>query len=216
MAFENLLNPEDVPGPIYTRKVAMHCAWRMHKGRFFPKTIINVGVGAAHELVIWKWLYPAASILAIDPRPIGLTCKRRHRGKLTFVQAVACEKETSSVVYCRRCHSLYCKSQNAHKDFWKDIKRVAIDDLVSSFEPPYFMWLDIEGGEVDALKGAMQTLKQAGWLCTELTNWIPGHRRSLLSLLRRQGFVLSTLFSKDGLFYNKSFLMGRKKVRRLP
>ena len=210
---EKLMNLEDVPGTVYTRKVAMHCAWRMHKGRFLPKSIINVGVGAAYELAIWKWLYPAVPILGIDPRGprTGPNRSVYHKGKLTFVQAVACEGESSPVVYCRKCHSLYCKSQAVHRDmgFWKDVKKVAIDDLVLGskpcFEPPYFMWLDIEGGEVDALKGAEQTLRQTGWLCTELTNWIPGHRGSLLKLLRRKGFVLATLFSKDGLFCNESF-----------
>ena len=210
--FTNLLNPEDVPGSIYTRKVAMHCAWKMHRSKFKPVSIVNVGVGAAHELAIWRWLYPTIPILAIDPRSKNPE-HRWSKGNLTFVRAVACEKESTPVVFCRKCRSLHCKSRIIHRDngLWEDVKRIAIDDLAADFKPPYFMWFDIEGGEVDALKGAEQTLKQTGWLCSELFNWTPGHRTSVLKSLHRRGFALATLFSKDGLFYNKSLLRRKRR-----
>jgi len=211
---QNLTNPEDFIGVIYNRKVAMHCLWMMHRyGRFVMGSIINVGVGSAPEMAIWRWIHPSVPILGIDIRPM----RSDHRDKMKYIQAVAYEK-TTIVYFCSKCRSLQCREQIKHKELglWKEVKAVAIDDLTKDLfcKPPYFMWMDIDGGEVLALKGAKKTLESTGWICVELTDWVTGHIGNVTRLLKRNGFVLVSRFSKDGLFCNKRFLQKQKLHNR--
>ena len=214
-SFQNLTNPEDILGGVYTQKVAMHLAWLMHRHGFKPASILNMGVGSGHELGIWKWLFPSAMILAVDPKPL-YSCHRRRDGKLKFVQAVVDDGSSSDSIFCRICCSLQCKDQAHHEaaKVWQSVKAVTIDELSKELEPPYLMWMDIDGSEVRALQGATQTLKKTGWLCIELVNWIPRHRRNILNVLKRHGFVLEVLFKNDGLFRNSKITSGHFVRRR--
>ena len=207
----NLMNPEDY-GSVYTRKVAMHCLWLMHRyGRFEIGSIINVGVGSAPEYAIWRWICPSIPILGIDIRQQAISVL--HRNEEKYIQAVAHEK-TMIVNFCSRCGSLQCKSQNTHEKYglWKKVKAVAIDDLVKDpfCKPPYFIWMDIDGGEILALKGAKETLRNTGWICVELTNWVPSHIKHIVKLLGQNGFNQVARFSKDGIFRNTKFLRRRR------
>jgi len=207
-SFQSLVNPEDIKGT-YTRKVAMHCGWMMFRKGFKPQSIINAGVGCPHEFSIWRWLFPEIPVMAVDVR---LVHPRYRWDKLKYVQA-ALDNKSSSAMYCAVCGSLSCKAQSEHESAgaWREVQAHTMDELASDLPVPHFMWMDIEGGEIRALQGAVKTLQNTGWLCIELVKWIPNYRRNVLRLLKRQGFVLEVLFSKDGLFRNtKLKTRGRK------
>lgn len=207
-SFQNFRSPRDSVGSVRTREVAMYSLWTMHDHRFKPASILNIGVGSAPELSIWKWILPTIPILAVDPRKLYPRLRRRHR-RLQYVQAVVGEQSSSPTVFCQMCRSVQCKSQASHEaaGHWESVEGFAIDELVVRFDmkPPHFIWMDIDGSEVEALRGATNTLKDTPWLLVELVNWIPRHIRNILKILRQRGFVLEVLFSHDGLFRNEQY-----------
>lgn len=142
-------------------------AFFMRRCGYAPKSIINVGVGSCPELEIWNWLFPGISILGIDPR------RRQRQWTHPYIQAAASES-SGLINFCWTCRSTNCTK---HK--LEELKSVAIDDVAKNLPKPYFIWMDIEGGEMLALKGARNTLRMTEFINIEVQDAIPGYGQLL-------------------------------------
>lgn len=72
------------------------------------------------------------------------------------------------------------------------VRSVALDELLPSITLPHIMKMDIEGGEFDALRGALTVLRKARPTIFLATHGAEVHR-SCLDLLRAQGYRITPL-----------------------
>jgi hypothetical protein len=184
-------------GAEQTRQTAIACAWKMHIAGFRPRTILNVGVGCCPEYYVWQFAYPNVPVLGVDIR-------RTKNVPINYVRALATGGESDSSVFCWGCHSLVCKDEKRHRNQHKAEPAVSLDSVVSerSLVPPFFMWMDVDGSELEALKGAGQALKDTGYICIERVEWRHGHRNQIDHILRQHGFRHVANFHQDDLYRN--------------
>ena len=164
-------------------KIAMDCVYHMWIDGFKPAAIFNLGVSFAFEIDIWKWQWPDVPVVAIDPGG-----KRRvvEHPKLNYIQACASD-HTGTLQFCRGCRSTRCKHDHP-ADKFAEVPCVAINDFANQYAPPYFLWIDVDGGELAALHGATEVLKETGWINIEMSEWMPGDSATIDAFLKANGF----------------------------
>jgi hypothetical protein len=171
---------------------ALASCWFMRRYKFHPASLLNVGVGkTSPELAVWEWLLPDVKLLGIDPRwsPRGYWTKVRGAPQVS----IAVGDGTITIAkYCGRCRSLLCTDAD-HTAKCATVPVSTIDKVAAenSMPPPYFIWMDIDGSELAALRGAKQVLRETGWINIEL-NMSYGQERiqGITDLLHSSGFVL--------------------------
>jgi len=157
----------------------------MQESQSLPATIVNVGVGSSPESVIWQRHFPDVELLGIDPR------NRPGRWKGEYFQTVVGKEVGTPLRYCRKCQSVKCQ-RHEHEPSSRSIVSETIDNITSNFLSPYFIWIDIEGGEVEALEGATKTLQNTEWINIEMRefSWTKNYREHLNQFLVSCGFCL--------------------------
>jgi len=191
---------------------AVTCVYWMHRYNFEPRTILNIGIGkTCPELAIWQWLLPNAQILGVDPRwsPRG----NWSRGGAKQLKVGVGDGTKPTATYCGDCRSVKCENP-AHTAHKSTATMTTIDQIVADekLQPPFFIWMDIDGGEIDAIHGAKLTLPHAGYMNVEFCDHkqIPEHREQLHLLLNAHSFVLMydhKAVSQDRLYRNRRFKM---------
>lgn len=173
-----------------TQIAALVSVYYMWRNKFTPASILNVGVGkTAPEVYIWRWLLPDAQLLGVDPRwsPRGNWTKKL---KLPQITVGVGDGTSTEAMYCGKCRSVKC-ADPAHVA--KTLVRMStIDEVAKDLPGPLFMWMDIDGSEPDALRGAPKTLARTGWVNVECHEAIYGsaHSESIERLLAAAGFQL--------------------------
>jgi len=170
-----------------TQHVAEDCATIMLKHNYIPATIIDVGVGSAKEKTVWEHRFPDAMTIGIDPRHYNMD--RYDKA----IHGLAGDGTVKTVAYCTRCHSTVCKPGRAsgHGKKIRQLPVVTIDSLAKQTKKPCFIWMDIEGSELAALNGAVETLRHTRFINLEMTsrsNW--DHRDGLHTLLTQHGYCI--------------------------
>lgn len=172
-------------GAYKTRLSANLAVAHMKTINFIPKTILNIGVGSCPEFSIWRKRLPEVSLLGVDVRG-------QNRWNAPFVNALVSDQESKNATFCLNCKSLKC-TDIKHKRTKAFVVRT-IDSIVdeTKVEPPYFMWIDIEGGELDALKGSMKILPQTALINIEIREfaWTTNNCGELHSFLVDNGYKL--------------------------
>jgi FkbM family methyltransferase len=79
------------------------------------------------------------------------------------------------------------------EDHYMDVDRTTLDRL-ASYEPPFFMKLDVEGAELDVLAGAMDSLKKTELVLMEISVF-PRHQAEasfseMIRFMDHSGFAL--------------------------
>jgi len=142
----------------------------MHYKGYIPATIINAGVGPSPEIHVWRWLFGDSKIIGIDPK--SWTRDLRNRlPKNDYIQALLGSEEGVFRSYCPECQAIEClrpRRSQGHQSIRQEIKQTTIDVIAKEFPPPYFIWMDIDGGELDALNGALETLKHTRFINIEM------------------------------------------------
>ena len=178
-------------GDYKTKLNAKLAAEHMKKNNFYPKTILNIGIGPSHgEKIVWLEKFPESDLMGVDIRGIG-------RWGQPFVNALVTNKETAentkTVMFCWACKSIKCNIPE-HKIHLRPHNITTIDKIVEDkkLEAPFFMWIDIEGAELDALKGATETLPKIVLINIEMREfqWTTDYCSQLHSFLVDNGFKL--------------------------
>jgi len=142
---------------------AQICADAMDEARFYPGSIISVGVGSAPEYPIWLRRFPRAKLLGIDPRG------RRNWGDSPFLKAAVTDGAQKSVVWCGCCRSICCDRTIPHaKNRDHVVPCVTLDQVAADLPGPFFLWLDCEGSEHAALTGGAGMLAETPFLSVEV------------------------------------------------
>jgi len=191
-------------GSVYTKRIAKKCAVILGKAGCKPETVLNLGAGSFAEIRVWRQWFSEACMVVVDPkeiRPEALSILKSWK-RSAYVQAAIDDGSSSVASFCVRCSSTVCKKPEEHKRRRKhaEVPTITVDDLAQDWPSPYFIWMDIDGGELRALAGASETLKKTEWMCVELFDWIPGHAGKVFRSLKRNGFRMKYRFQHDGLF----------------
>lgn len=149
-------------------------------------TIINVGVGSCPEARIWEQLHQERGV-----KIIGVDARGRHnRWPYEYIHAAVGDGTKDFLEYCCGCRSCNCLEGEAHANRIARVKSITIDDISANYPAPYFLWMDIEGGEREALLGAKKTLENTKFLCLEVSElWRNGDTKPLVNLLDKLGYV---------------------------
>ena len=185
---------------IATQHAAMISGLLMWREGFYPRTIINVGLSSCPEVLIWRWLFPKAKVVGIEPRG------RRHYVD-RYVKAVAGDGSASKATFCLQCRSSHCHHPAEHTATRHVTQPVVTIDAVASKEqPPFFIWMDIEGGEFEALNGSQEALRHSPWINIEVCDWLPGHAEKVDHWLTEHGYAVQWrhLNSADVLYRHRS------------
>lgn len=147
-----------------------------------PRTVFDVGVGRGTP-----WLYeafPEAKFVLFEPLSVFEPDLERlqsrygadvHRLALSNRSGVAdfhsnVEFPTSSSLYEIDPHfqELAKRLQQEHR-FERQVVTVDTLDRLNTYAPPYVIKLDVEGSEIDVLRGAQATLARTELLVTEMS-----------------------------------------------
>jgi FkbM family methyltransferase len=181
--------------------------------RLAPKTLIDVGANKGQFSVMARYLFPDIDIHAFEP----LDSERR------FINAVvpppvtlysnalgARAGEAEFFVASRADSSSLFKpgagQEEAYDVVYKSSINVLVERLadkidVRQLRPPILMKLDIQGGELDALKGAHDLLPAIDYIYCE-TSFVPLYDNQplatdLVSYLINCGFLLSGVYNQS-------------------
>lgn len=162
----------------------------MRRHQFTPASVLNVGVGKfSPEVYIWQWLLPNAQLLGVDPRwsPRG---NWTNKLKLPQIPVAVGDGSSTQAFYCSPCRSIKCTDPAHVKK--TPVPMSTIDEVAKDLPGPLFIWMDIDGGEVDALRGAPRTLARAGWINVECHEDIygPEHSQEIDRILQHAGYRL--------------------------
>lgn len=165
----------------------------MHSIKFNPGTIINVGVGSAPEMHIWGRRLRNVQWLGIDPRDGS------HFPKGSYYRNIVAAEEGKVFTYCWKCMAIGCNQRwcRRHGRHVQMPPSRTIDSIMAEAKKPgpYFMWMDIEGSEIEALKGAVKTLPQTPIISVEIRDFAfkPDHSVKLKEYLNLIGYSLVDL-----------------------
>lgn len=171
----------------WTRQNATVCVQQMELDKYRPATILNIGLGSMPEMGIWIQHYPDAKIVGADPR----TRQRPLTANTRFVKALVGDGTRDTTPYCLACHSCKCPRQE-HLVHTIMFKTISVDELAVGSPAPYFLWIDVEGAELDVLNGATKTLEQTRWINVEVQNYggMNRHAENIHEWLLAHGYVL--------------------------
>ncbi len=173
-----------------TRRQARECVAAMREASFVPTTIINLGVGFAPEQAIWEREFPNATRVGIDARRKPRL--KPHLWTGDYIKASIGYPEGAPAEYCSIRRSMKCRDYPAcNGRHFKGTTMTTLDTLlIGKYAGPFFLWMDIEGSEPEALQGATEVLKQTRFICIEMGSvWeVPDHVAQCERLLAAAGF----------------------------
>ena len=182
-----------------TRIAATVCVYYMRLYGYEPATVINIGVGSCPELQVWKWFLPSAKLVGIDPRG--------KRGNwlppYDYIQAAASDGTRETLDYCHACRATACNDSTHTRR--SSIQATTIDEVSQNYPAPYFLWMDCEGSELDALKGAEQTLANCSLINLEVRGfaWDMDYPAKLDAWLRSKRYKLTYKHTTEDCLYRK-------------
>jgi len=159
----------------------------MREYSYVPATILNIGVGSTPELAIWKRHLPDATIVGIDPK------HKRQKPYEHYTRAAIGDGSVDVVQYCKLCRSVKCVYPEKHADTKciTSVPSITIDALARNHDPPFFLWIDIEGSEAEALAGAGKTCQYTRFINIEMTSHpVWDNRTNTKAMLASNGYEL--------------------------
>lgn len=171
---------------------ALVSVYFMRRFQQLPGSVLNCGIGrTSPEMAIWQWLLPGVPVIGIDPRysPRG---HWRHVYHGRQIQAALGDGSTKSATYCGQCKSMLPCSDETHLVHMSAVQVITLDEVSANLPAPHFIWMDIDGSEPAALRGATETLKRTSWVNIEIHDKAYGqqHADEIGQLLRKAGFRL--------------------------
>jgi FkbM family methyltransferase len=167
---------------------------------FRPATLIDLGAAEAAFLLVRRQLglFPEARHFFVDAMEENEPLYRKLGEKFGTgyeIAAVASSEGETTMRIDPNFYDTYVEDLRSQADYGerRAVRRTTLDSLVArhSLKPPFAIKLDLQGGEVDALRGGPGTLKQAilvnseVGVCNERDNLV-----DLMALMREAGWVL--------------------------
>ena len=176
-------------------------------GGLLPKTVFDVGVGTGTP-----WLYrafPGSKFVLIEPLRRFEADLRRISAEIGADYKLTALGEAPGNLTIRIPDQATGASMKMRSEIWTDLtpeqpaeefESVPVQDLDSiapEYEPPFVLKLDVEGFELDVLRGATRSLEMTDLIIAE-ASIIPRHKddsllQDIVSYLSGRGFDLLEL-----------------------
>jgi FkbM family methyltransferase len=198
---------------------------------YAPSTIIDIGAFRGEWTLNTKAIFPTASIVMIEPQddkePILKEIERVHPS-ITYVKSlVGKEKKEAVTFFEMESGSSIYEEQTTHNRTVKSYPMQTVDSLLidKALGEECFIKLDVQGAELDVLKGAIHTLKKCSAVLLEasLLNYNQGAPlfADIVAYMKEIGFVVfdicemrrkqdHTLFQVDLLFLREGSAVIKK------
>lgn len=194
------------------------------------RTVIDVGAGRGQFAVFALRAFPAAQIVGFEPLPSSFTTATRVLGGSSRVelrrQAIGAEPGTATIHVTADADSSSLRrptgEQTQRFPGTGGIDRVevdvtSLDDAVVETRRPALLKLDLQGGELDALRGAERLLESIDDVFAECSfvELYEGQALAdqVIHHLRDRGFALRGVYSptygEDGVCVQADLLFGR-------
>lgn len=195
-----------------------------------PKTLLNIGVGPVphNEAETFRKLWPKMNIIGLEPN-IDIFIERfsRYPGKMYpwGLWSVSCLKALTMVKASKGKSSVL----DPHPDWagkWSFDKRISTKSVINcttldqldeilGFPEDIFLWMDIEGSELEALKGGHKLLAsgRVKWIDVEVS--LQPRRigepseNDLSDFLRQYGFSIRQRYNVETHFQNVVYTKGQ-------
>lgn len=130
-------------------------------------TVLDVGANVgAYAMLFGRWVQPGGRVLAFEPSPeahAGLVAHLRLNGLAGVVEARAEAVAGESGTLRFRSEGLHGTSRLADGASSIDVPAVSVDDLCAREGiDPALLKVDVEGAELDVLRGARETIARRG------------------------------------------------------
>lgn len=134
----------------------------------------DIGAHVGNRLQAWRRL--GARVVAVEPQPLLMDWLRRRYGAdpnvMLVEQAIGAEPGQGALLISRRTPTVTTLSagwadavqrsasfQNVHWEVGQPVTVTTLDALIARFGPPAFCKIDIEGYELEALRGLSRPLR---------------------------------------------------------
>src|SRR3989304_366773 len=147
------------------------CRLLARRLQYVPEVIIDFGLGDAEELQHFRRYWKNAYIIGLEPRE---TTKESQVNK--FYQAVVANSTLSYLIFYVRgkveTSSLYPLSKGGK---WRKrrVEQIKLNDLYEIHklkDKKILLWMDCEGGELDALLGGLKLLPYVNYIYVEVNS----------------------------------------------
>jgi FkbM family methyltransferase len=196
------------------------------------RTVVDVGAGRGQFAVFASHAFPVARIVSFEPLPASFAIASRAVGDRVELHrlAIGAEPATSTIHVSADADSSSLRRPTAEQarrfPGTEDVDRVEVevvtlDDAVSELRRPALLKLDLQGGELDALRGAKELLDSIDDVFVECSfvELYEGQALAdqVICHLRDRGFSLrgfySPTYAGDGVCIQADLLFGRSLPR---
>lgn len=179
--------------------------WHFMK-RIMKPADIFIDVGAhvgVYTIPIAKLVGPYGRVLAIEPSPISLflikSIKLNSLDNVIVIRKAACEaNRIVSFNYDQR-RSGISQIDRSDSKYASNVEAEPLDTIVNKYLESEtsirLLKIDVEGAEVEVLKGAYSTLTRIQWLVLEVRKKTIDNCRALL---KKKGFKVVSIVDKGG------------------
>ncbi len=180
-----------------------------------PKWFILAGPADGNEAQVFKRQYPNCRIIGLEPNPNAFKFQSEHEFPDTLFNAAlssTCGDVDFNIVSNMRCGYVGNRYEQANKPI--KVPSITLDQLSRDYGPfdNVALWMDIEGSEIEALKGTHVLLKQRAFqlISVEVVN---ESEQLIAELLEPYGYLKGPRFDvrhlKEGrVFSDLLFLPG--------
>jgi FkbM family methyltransferase len=172
-----------------------------------PKTIIDVGAAYGQFAQRCRGIFPDAKYVLVEPleeyAPMLAEVVATMPGA-EYIQAAAAAQKGQITINVHRDlvgSSLYLEQEDSSVNgVPRAVPTVTIDDLMRERggHPPYLIKVDVQGGELDVLSGAKETLRSTEYVLLEVSffRFFQGGPQfhDVIAFMKSQGFVAYDIY----------------------
>jgi FkbM family methyltransferase len=160
---------------------------------FYPKTIIDVGAQVGTHCLYE--VFPDSHHILIEPvqeneAALKQICKNMKKAEYIIAAATSKDCNVDLSVSSNTKYSHACQSNNQNGWTVRQVKGITVDSLCEDkkLQAPYLLKIDVDGTEIDVLKGCIKILSLTEYVVVEATTNAGQRIYDIINFMRNQNF----------------------------